>query len=201
MLKALGYCQTSGKWKPGIFAEGTTIQNMLCIQEILEHEGFSAAQAEKIVEKVWEHGDHSGDNKDLKPICDLTEMFRLLHENGIKVAVCTADSRQSTEQFLKSLKAESYVDMVVCGDDPEAVPKPAAHNALMICNYLGVPPEGTVVVGDTVADLGMGRKAKLGATVAVLSGVGQVSDLDAQADVILPSIKDLISHVLSLKTE
>ena len=162
----------------------------------MEREGLSAAQAKEVVDAVWEHGDHSDNNKDLKMLEDVTKLFRVLHSHGIKVAVCTADSRTSTEQLLRSQHVEQYVDMLVCGDDPDNVPKPEAHNAVRICEALGVDPERTVVVGDTVADLGMGRKAKLGATVAVLSGVGEVHDLDAQADIVLPSIKDLLPLII-----
>ena len=50
-------------------------------------------------------------------------------------------------------------------------------------------------VGDTTADIGMGVTAKLGATVGVLSGVGNVEHLDeGGADHIVPSVK----HVLSI---
>ena len=50
-------------------------------------------------------------------------------------------------------------------------------------------------MGDTLADIGMGVTAKLGATVGVLSGVGNVEHLDeGGADHIVPSIK----HVLSI---
>ncbi len=54
-----------------------------------------------------------------------------------------------------------------------------------------------VHVGDTIADIGMGRRANLGATVGVLSGVGGVDDLDpAGADHIVPSIKHILSIAL-----
>ncbi len=54
-----------------------------------------------------------------------------------------------------------------------------------------------VHVGDTIADIGMGRRAQLGATVGVLSGVGGVDDLDpAGADHIVPSIKHILSIAL-----
>lgn len=38
------------------------------------------------------------------------------------------------------------------------------------------------MVGDTVADLGMARSARLGGSVAVLSGVGEHEDLHHLAD-------------------
>jgi phosphoglycolate phosphatase-like HAD superfamily hydrolase len=38
------------------------------------------------------------------------------------------------------------------------------------------------VIGDTPADLGMGKRAQLGATVGVLSGVGEPMELQEEAD-------------------
>ena len=38
------------------------------------------------------------------------------------------------------------------------------------------------MVGDTLADMGMGRSAKLGANVGVLSGVGKRDELQKHAD-------------------
>ena len=54
-----------------------------------------------------------------------------------------------------------------------------------------------MVIGDTIADLGMGRSAKLGATIGVLSGVGDIDDLEHSADHIVPSIKHLLPIVLN----
>lgn len=38
------------------------------------------------------------------------------------------------------------------------------------------------MVGDTLADMGMGRSANLGATIGVLSGIGAPEELDPHAD-------------------
>ena len=38
------------------------------------------------------------------------------------------------------------------------------------------------MVGDTLADMGMGRSANLGGTVGVLSGIGGRDELDPHAD-------------------
>ena len=86
--------------------------------------------------------------------------------------------------------------MLVCGDDDISIPKPAPNNALTICKALNVDPTEAVVIGDTIADMGMGKSAQLGATVGVLSGVGRVCDLDDHADHIVPSIKHLLPIIL-----
>lgn len=38
------------------------------------------------------------------------------------------------------------------------------------------------MVGDTLADMGMGKSARLGATIGVLSGIGDRHELDKHAD-------------------
>lgn len=176
-------------------AEGTVGQNQDKIIEMLQNKGLNKMEAESVMKKSWVDGDHSCKTS-LKTLDDPASLFKILKRFGIKVAICTADSRVATEQFVKIEGLEQYVDMIVCGDDEENVPKPAATNALRICEALGVEPTQAVVIGDTVADLGMGKSAELGATVGVLSGVCDVQDLDAQADHIVPSIRHLLPIVL-----
>lgn len=47
---------------------------------------------------------------------------------------------------------------------------------------LDVNPENTLMVGDTLADIYMGKQAKLGGTVGVLSGIANYNDLQPHAD-------------------
>ena len=123
-------------------------------------------------------------------------LFKVLKDYGVKIAVCTSDNRASTSQFLSEFKLDQYVDMMVCGDDPENVAKPAPHNAWRICKTLDVDPASTVMVGDTLADVGIGPSAQLGASIGVLTGIGRASDLDAMADYVVPSIKHILPIVL-----
>lgn len=51
------------------------------------------------------------------------------------------------------------------------------------------------MVGDTLADMGMGRSANL-LTVGVLSGVGDRHELDPHADHLLKHVGELIPLVL-----
>ena len=64
----------------------------------------------------------------------------------IKIAICTSDSREGTEEFLTKLGLESMVDLVLCGDDKDSISKPNPHNALFICEQLGVCPSKTIMV-------------------------------------------------------
>ena len=68
------------------------------------------------------------------------EHIDLLTHLFIQIAICTADSRANTVQFVEMLDVSDCVDMIVCGDDTNTEPKPSPYNALKICEALGVDP-------------------------------------------------------------
>lgn len=60
-----------------------------------------------------------------------------------------------------------------------------------ICRQLAVDPAQAILVGDTPADMQMGRAAGVGAILGVLSGTASAAVLEPLADIIRPSIADL----------
>ena len=84
---------------------------------------------------------------------------------------------------------------MVCGDDPESKPKPDPHNLLNICKNMKVPLSEAIMVGDTPADTVMGKKAQIGLTVGVLTGVGAIHDLN-DADVIVEDVKECVDMMI-----
>src|SRR5438045_717207 len=96
-------------------------------------------------------------------------------------------------QLARHLEAVSYVatapqvDALAWGDDGRPI-KPAPDAILALCQELGIAPAQAAMVGDTAADLRMGRAAGLGLNIGVLSGVGAADQLAPLADVLLPSV-------------
>jgi phosphoglycolate phosphatase len=82
------------------------------------------------------------------------------------------------------------VSAIACGDDGVGV-KPAPEMLLAICATLGTAPDRTAIVGDTPADLAMGRAAGAGTVIGVLTGVGGRDELEPLADAVLDSIREL----------
>ena len=191
----LGYCTISQKFNPGLLAESTKPIIQTELTKLLVNEGFSFEEARKIVVDIWEEGDSSSDES-LKAITDIRTLFKILKAHDVKIAISTSDSREGTLLTLKELRLEKYVDHVVCGDDPNIKPKPNPYSALTICEELGVSPSETVMVGDTAADVGMGKAANLGWNVGVLSGVGNSTDLLPEAEYVIHSVKDILPLIL-----
>ena len=107
-----------------------------------------------------------------------------------RFAVATSDDRAPTERTLDSLGIAGQMAALACADDgfPN---KPAPDPVLRICERLGVEPRRTAVVGDSPADLRMGRAAGAGRVIAVLTGVGDETTLAPLSDIVLASIAEL----------
>jgi len=150
--------------------------------------GLAADAAEGALDAVWHGPDPVGSRV---PLADLHLLFGTLRAFGIRVAIATSDDREPTLGTFHTLGVMGLIDAVVSADDELEV-KPAAAAVVHLCRTLDVPPAATAVVGDSMADLTMGRVARAGRVIGVLSGVGTAAELEPLADVILPSVAELV---------
>ncbi|HEX4898680.1 MAG TPA: HAD family hydrolase [Candidatus Limnocylindrales bacterium] len=156
--------------------------------EAIGEAGVAIGEASGIVDEAW----HAPDPVVLaQPIADLAALFAALRAAGIRIAVATSDDRAPTERTLAHLGVAGLVEAVACADDGRPVkPHPAAIH--WICRTLGVPESRAAMIGDSPADLAMGRAAGAGLVVGVLTGVGDRATLTAGADLVVASVADLL---------
>ena len=156
--------------------------------DVLVEAGLEREAAEATVARVWFTPDPV---TSARPLADLRALFRVLRERGVKIAIATMDGRASTEGGLAALGLQTLVDAVVCGDD--GLPhKPAPDMVWAACRAMDVSPLHTVVVGDSVTDMRMGRSAGAGLNVGVLSGVTSEELLARYADVLIADVSELM---------
>lgn len=155
---------------------------------VLVESNIPLPDAERAVELAWRTPDAV---KFAHPVADLTGVFKTLRGKGVKIAVATSDDRNGTEETLEALGLAGYVNAVVAADDGPPT-KPAPDMVLHLCRILQISPKQSVVVGDSQADMEMGRSASAGLTVGVLTGVSSKEVLASHADVVIPSIEDLV---------
>lgn len=195
LLSMFGFDRKRDKFEAGLLAEGTMEQCRAATQQLLAA-SLGEEKAEKVVASCWSDCDTSSP-ENLRVTCDVVRLLTSLKSRGVKVAMCTSDSRVGACGAVDQLGVAHLFDVIVAGGDAGSKPKPDPHNALMICRKLGVAPDNAVMVGDTRADTEMGKSAGLGLTVGVLSGIGNQSDL-IKADVILKSVEQLFKLYPSL---
>jgi len=149
--------------------------------------GLAAPDAGRVVAEAW----HAPDPVALaRPITDLPALFRDLRSAGLRIAVATSDDREPTELTLAHLGVADLVAAVACGDDGRP-PKPHPAAFHWICRTLGIPESRAAMIGDSPADMAMGRAAGAGLVVGVLTGVGDQDSLAGPADLVVDSVADL----------
>ena len=154
---------------------------------VLEAEGIAPDATEAALAVAW----HAPDPVTLAhPLTDLRALLGAQRAAGRRTAIATTDDRAPTERTLIALGIDGLVDATVCADDGIAA-KPAPDMVVHLARGCGVEPARTAVVGDSPADMAMGRAAGAGLVLGVLTGIGARADLQA-ADRILESVEALL---------
>ena len=120
----------------------------------------------------------------------------MAQENGIQIALVTSRNTKELRNLSERFSAWKYVDLAVCASDVTH-PKPHAESAIVAMERLGVKPEESVLVGDSIYDLRCAKSAGIRCGAA-LYGAGKKEDLLAEApDLIFTTPKDLLEWVLT----
>jgi phosphoglycolate phosphatase len=80
-----------------------------------------------------------------------------LHDAGFLLGVATGKSRRGLDRALEATGLRPYFHATRCADEAASKPHPAMLLELM--EELDVPPERTLMIGDTTHDMGMARAA------------------------------------------
>lgn len=130
--------------------------------------------------------------QDLFP--DVLEMLRRLREGGFRLAVATGKTREGLHAALRATGTEPLFDAVRSAD--ETASKPDPRMLLEIMRQVGVAPECTLMVGDSVHDLRMAKNAGVDA-VGVTCGAHRGHRLAALDPVLcLERAADLLPHLV-----
>jgi phosphoglycolate phosphatase len=185
LMRIAGYDALAGKLDPqSPLACGTTRQIVSLWGEELRIPVDQRLIDE--VEKIFHH--HATQNP--LPVTDLLGLFGRLRERGLKIGVATMDSTATAQANLEAFGVDHLVDYVAGYDRGHGV-KPEPGMVREFCASAGVEAHETVVVGDAVLDLLMGRNAGAGMVVGVLSGVTPRETLARLADAVIESIAEL----------
>ncbi|MBB3314792.1 phosphoglycolate phosphatase [Rhizobium sp. BK181] len=123
-------------------------------------------------------------------VTDLAAFFSRLHSRGFRLGVASSDNERSIRQTALRFGFVPFIDYVA-GYDSGFGTKPEPGMVLGFCAATGLDPSEVAVVGDNNHDLHMGRNAKAGITVAVLTGTGSRESLAAASDYCLNDITEL----------
>jgi phosphoglycolate phosphatase len=181
LFAMMAYDPASGRARAGGGLASTPMARLRDMtREVLLDVGATADLVESALAAAW----RSPDPVDLAhPLTDLASLFGGLRSTGRRIAVATSDDRSPTLRTLAALSVADLVDAIVCADDGFPT-KPAPDMVHHLCAGLGLAPEHAAVIGDSPADIAMGRAAGAGLVIGVRTGIGTDDDL-VDADVIV----------------
>ncbi|MCJ7767400.1 HAD family hydrolase [Candidatus Bathyarchaeota archaeon] len=153
--------------------------------------GYSWEEARKHAEKAYDEADEF-----MKPpfgtvlIPGVGAMLKQMKAHGLKLAIASTDTHRRITSSFEALGIAMLFDAFV-GDDDVVNGKPAPDMIVEAMKRTGCTPEQTIMVGDSVSDMHMGRNAKVQASIGVLTGSTKKEKLEQSADAVVSSAAEL----------
>jgi phosphoglycolate phosphatase len=121
--------------------------------------------------------------------------LRRLRRRGVRLGVVTASTRSVVAPTMARLDLDGLFEVTVCADDVARL-KPRPDGLLRAIEAMGVPPAGSVYVGDATADLEMAR-----AVGASFVAVGRTTEpavfRAAGVDRVWSGVGEWVDHLLA----
>ena len=127
-------------------------------------------------------------------VVPLQKYFRKLKSEGLLLGVMTNDAERGAQAHLVAAGILDLLDFVA-GSDTGFGCKPAPEPLLAFAKITGLKPDEIAMVGDSLHDLQAAQAAGM-MRIAVLTGVATEDELKKHADLVLPSIANLLDLIL-----
>ena len=198
LLKSWGIDPVSGKVDPrGPCPVSPRSDEIIIGTMALYQRGFPWDESKLLVAKAFDEADADGDwRRKAVPIKGIQTFVSGLKGEGFYTALATSDERRDTEAILNHLGMDGLFDIILCAGEVTP-PKPDPETIFNICRKLSVHAQEAVMVGDSVTDMVMGKRAGVALTIGILEGgVTPREELEKVADLVVNSIQEMTFHKL-----
>ncbi len=114
-------------------------------------------------------------------------VLQTLSAAEIKLGILSAATTAEVKDFVARYQLSDYIQAEIGVDDGLSKPDPALF--LQACQVLGVEPEATLMVGDSVGDMQMARNAKAAGCIGI-TWVNQSNNVQG-ADVVINRLDEI----------
>ena len=144
----------------------------------------------KTYRRIFDRNNHPGSVPAFPHVVDT---IRELHRCGKTLTIASSRGRDSLPLLIESLGITPYISLVLSANDVKNA-KPHPEPVLLTLRQLGLKADETLVVGDSVYDIEMGKRAHVH-TCGVTYGNGTRAQLEAARPEFLI---DDFAHLLQL---
>ncbi|SCW82182.1 phosphoglycolate phosphatase [Paenibacillus tianmuensis] len=129
------------------------------------------------------------------PIDGMVSFVRQCYEQGLPMAVVTADETTEATKHLEWMGIRPFFRLII-GNDQVGRGKPYPDMVVKACKELGLSPTDVAVIGDTNGDMQMGNAAGAAVTIGLLG-----MDATQAKEHVLPDAKEIVSSYSQLQLE
>jgi pyrophosphatase PpaX len=160
-------------------------------QDVLRR--YSEEMLEEMLVSFEEHY-YANHHHHLIAYAGIAEVLGVLKERDAHTAIVSLKPRRAGEIELDITGLRSLIDLSVWGDDVERA-KPDPDGVQRAMNNFRVDPQATIVIGDSPADILMGRAAGTRTAAALWNKANHERLLAASPDFALASPEDLLEVI------
>lgn len=125
-----------------------------------------------------------------KPIAPAINLIKKLHENNIKLAVITADSKVSCDATLRHFCWDNFFDIVIARESTKET-KESGAGALLALEKLNADLKTTIMIGDTPTDFECAKNAGIEKTILVATGQIPKEELSKTSPYVVNSLDEI----------
>lgn len=152
----------------GPLAIGTLEDITIILSFHLYSDGTPWNDAVKIVRNSIEDIHRTIDwEESLQLIRQLEPFLKQAKEKGIKLSVVTSDDTDIAILHLQLLKIDHYFDSII-GSESISRPKPFPDIGIQACEEMGINAKTVIVIGDTNADMNLGKNLEAKASIGIV---------------------------------
>lgn len=126
----------------------------------------------------------------IRPIDGIKEFLEDVKANNVRLGVLTADDTERAWEHLKEVKLADYFEFII-GSDQVTNGKPFPDMAYLAKDRYGISLSGTMLIGDTNADMQLGKNAGVNVTVGIVTYADNNINHLKDADITIKSYKEL----------
>ena len=188
----LGYDAERGK----MLSDGiTALYSRVIIIQIFckDLKEFGIDISEKKLEEIFDYVNtifYKEMTKYTKPIESAIDFIKSLRKLGLKIAVVTSDSKESTMLTLKHFNWVNLFDVVI-GRESTKETKESGIPVKMALYEVDSNPETTVMIGDAPMDFIAAKNAGVNRTILAATGQIEKNELLKTSDFVVDSLKEV----------
>jgi phosphoglycolate phosphatase len=141
----------------GLIAVGSRRENEIAAAAYIAETGRGWLESLTLARRAFEEAERVMGKLPSPLFPGSSEALRHLSEVGLKLGILSAASTERVQAFVRHHQLDDYIQMKMGVD--EGIDKPDPTLFLLACQRLGVEPDVTLMVGDSIGDMLMARQA------------------------------------------